>query len=533
MRKRIFALLAVLFCLSGLVAAAEKVQPDLTGTWRFNGGGELLGYGFALQADGTGRFLESEDWAVFPQRHLHETGEAPFAWQLAQGEEAGLRLQLTFADGHTAVYPVQLENDELSVTEDDPEFLGGGGYERYDEDALRAWLDTAEQTPLTNALLEYLDDKIETRLADLGLRSPEIRVYPAGNGYVLRLNAVVNDIVWTVETEMDAEGTRVVWNPLNPSSAAPEAEGGHAVWGPDVPLQGVLQSAVDSARQAVTEAERAKKPAEMPVLTGQKTQWKNGKAYPVYQGPGKSYGRGANGRAKVATAEPFYVYGTWRGYLLISYQITPGHHRFGWILASDIPAGRQEGFEPLPFAADSAETDYRLGVTLLPFSMTDDPDYTRADVALLPAGSSVHCLALYGDWMLVEGFANGRLSMGFVPADIVDREHGYAKDAEYRIDAPGTYSQADIRQAMDTVSRAIEDSWRGTHLLRIRYTEEESADPDAWWQREDKEGMKLLADLNDIGLYDYEISGEVASDYGFILYREPGGAWEIGNWGYE
>ena len=44
--------------------------------------------------------------------------------------------------------------------------------------------------------------------------------------------------------------------------------------------------------------------------------------------------------------------------------------------------------------------------------------------------------------------------------------------------------------------------------------------------------MILFADLNDIGLYDYEISGEVADNYEFMLRRVPDGDWELCNWGY-
>jgi len=531
MRKLICCLLLILMLLPFAVLAEEAV-PDLTGSWRFIGGGEMLGYGFTLRPDGTGNFLTSEDEAVFPQRHLHETDDAPFAWQAAPGESGALYLTLTYGDGHTAAYPVMLEGDELSVTEDDPEFLGGGGYERYDEAALRAWADAAEDTPLTEAIREYLADQIEARLPGLGLRSPEVWVRPAEEGYTFAIDTVVNDIIWTVHAEMDGTETRVDWRPLNPSSAAPEAEGGFAVWTPDVPLQGVLQSAVDSAHRAVAEAQRSGAPEEIPQLTGREIRWKQGKACPVYQGPGVDYGRAAAGKAVVATGAPFTAYGVWKGALLIRYEISQGHDRFGWILPEDAPAGAIDGLETLPFVRDSAEMDYRLGVLTQVQELTDDPGKSKASSGRLAAGSSVHCLALYGDWMLVEGFSGGKLAMGFVPAELVDREHGFTANAQYIIDRAATYTEPEIRAAMEKVTQEIHDHWAGTNLLRLKYKEAESNEEANWYADKGMQCMILFADLNDMGLYDYEISGEVAGDYEFVVRRLPGGDWEVCNWGY-
>ena len=55
MRKICSALLALILLFSSAMAE------ELTGSWRFTGGGELLGEGFELYADGTGRLLYTED----------------------------------------------------------------------------------------------------------------------------------------------------------------------------------------------------------------------------------------------------------------------------------------------------------------------------------------------------------------------------------------------------------------------------------------------------------------------------------------
>ena len=79
----ILLLIMMAFALCSLSAAlAEHVtESDLIGAWQFVGGGELMGYGFRLNADGTGQWLESEDMEHCPPKHLHETGDGfPGSW---------------------------------------------------------------------------------------------------------------------------------------------------------------------------------------------------------------------------------------------------------------------------------------------------------------------------------------------------------------------------------------------------------------------------------------------------------------------
>ena len=267
-------------------------------------------------------------------------------------------------------------------------------------------------------------------------------------------------------------------------------------------------------------------------MTGTEERWTPNKYYPVYQGPGKSYGRSGSGKGKVSTNGVIIPYGQWQGWLLISYEISAGHHRFGWISEADVGPGAFAGYGDLPFTKASGDMDYRLGVLTKRYPLTDDPGRTNSAVVTLPAGSSVHCLGAYGDWMLVEGFSGGKLAMGFVPTEIVDREHGYILGAERIIDRPVTYTKEEINVAMEVVEQAIYADWPGTHLLNMKYDEIRSNEEADWYADEGMQCMILYCDLNHIGLYDYEIGGAVAGDYEYVVRRVPGGEWELCNWGY-
>ncbi|MBR6955177.1 MAG: hypothetical protein IKH77_09130, partial [Clostridia bacterium] len=90
MKKPILCLVAlILMLLSSTALAAGSgealitdtlrqagiTESDLIGAWQFVGGGELMGFGFRLNADGTGQSLDSEDMEHCPPKHLHETGD--------------------------------------------------------------------------------------------------------------------------------------------------------------------------------------------------------------------------------------------------------------------------------------------------------------------------------------------------------------------------------------------------------------------------------------------------------------------------
>ena len=61
---------------------AESVsESDLIGTWQFVGGGEIMGYGFRLNTDGTGVFLDTDAVDMGMPKHWHSTGN-PFTWHI-------------------------------------------------------------------------------------------------------------------------------------------------------------------------------------------------------------------------------------------------------------------------------------------------------------------------------------------------------------------------------------------------------------------------------------------------------------------
>lgn len=278
-------------------------------------------------------------------------------------------------------------------------------------------------------------------------------------------------------------------------------------------------------------AAAAQEDASVKTLPSREERWTPGKYYPVYQGPGKAYGRAGNGKAKVFTGAPFTSYGKWKGWLLISYEISAGHHRFGWLRESDVGSDAFAGHEQLPFTMDEEGIDYHVGVLTRGTALTDDPSRTNAPISAgsMVAGNSVHCLGLYEDWMLVEGYAYGKLAMGFVPAGIVDQQHGYTADARREIGHAVTYTEAEINAAMDVVEQAIRDDWPGTRLMALRYDEKRSNEEADWYAEEGMQCMILYSDLNAMALEDYEIGG---SDYEFVVRRLPGEAWELCNWGY-
>ena len=258
------------------------------------------------------------------------------------------------------------------------------------------------------------------------------------------------------------------------------------------------------------------------------------KRYDVYQGPGKIYGRSGNGKGVVSTNGVIECYGTWKGYLLIEYEINVNKSRFGWIALSDIPAKTAQKFETLAFQWGGV--DYTCGVVTRDVTLTDDPFNSLNAVAQLPAGTSVHVLAKTWEFVLVEGYVGKSLYMGFVHKDALELKNGYAENVIYTIDEAKTYSKEDIYAAMEAVEEAVRQWFSGTSVVEIKYIEAESADADDWWQPEEagREGVQLYADLNDMAFTDYEIASYgLAKDYGFILYRDIGGEWEVCNWGYE
>ena len=270
-------------------------------------------------------------------------------------------------------------------------------------------------------------------------------------------------------------------------------------------------------------------------LEGKDIAFPKGKSYDVYRGPGKGYGRGANGKARVSTGGPIAVYGIWNNWLLVSYDVSQEQARFGWIDAANVPESVLSACSELQFTMDTAE--YRLGILTGDTPLTDDPQRSRAVFDTLPKGASLHCLGVWQDWMLVEGFRGERLVMGFVPAGAVDLAHGYTADTQFVIENAVSWPESEIRAAMEAVCAAYSQQ-PGARLLELRYPEEENTPVNRWWRpseaHPDIEFMRLYAAVDDIAYYDFEITScGVARDLVVYCQRAPGGDWQGDIGGYE
>lgn len=617
--------LAALLCLLLLFCAAQA-EGDLTGVWCFAGGGEVMGMGFRLQADGTGEWLDTADTAHCPAKHLSPTGER-FAWRM-EGE-------LFYADARS--YPLSREDDWLHFASGD----GGGFYMRFDADAVRAEIEEKRAkgaaTQFDLLALDYLEDTLEETLAaELGLRSvnaavvwgdaPSITVdawqIAQDQSVWLQMTpdavrAYAIDQPWRGMDEGDILETAVTVTPGADSSRVYYEQARYT-------LEKALQAAAaDSLERLVADAQdgdfektlsgmgfevrelqatddvlRAelfwpaensafsveanryyltvtlKSDEETPLnhqiyitqgenlyhwirqaaeslvswqrqnaesktlaeLDGKVLKFPKNKSYEVYRGPGKAYGRSADGKAKVSTGGDITCYGTWNGWLLVSYEISADKARFGWIDTKNLPESLLNVCGELAFTYNY--TDYRTGVLTQSAALTDDPLRSRESVGGLPAGASVHCLATWQDWMLVEGFQQGKLIMGFVPSESVDRVHGYVADTRFEIENAVSWPEEEISAAMEAVRDCYARSGEGAHLLRVYYPEEENAPGNRWWRDKeahpDIECMRLYADVEDISYYDFEISVDgVANELIVYCSRVPGGAWQGSLGGYE
>ena len=147
-------------------------------------------------------------------------------------------------------------------------------------------------------------------------------------------------------------------------------------------------------------------------LEAQRIQFTGGKKYPVYNGPGESYGQSGGGKAFVSTNDWIQVFGQENGWILIQYDISRDHMRMGWISA-----------EALPGSARVDELDFRPVTAWLTAAatLTDDPLTSQSGVLTLPEGAWVEWLATMGNWAYVES-STGDLVRGFVPVSRLTRD---------------------------------------------------------------------------------------------------------------
>ena len=173
--KRLFSILllatVILASCSLTAGLAENVhESELIGVWQFVGGGEIMGYGFRLNEDDTGEFLDTDAIGMGTPKHLQPTGNA-FVWHI-EGDIFSLTM-----DGITHTYPVAWYDRRIHFAEGE----GGGFYQKYDEDAIRAEIEARIQngtaTEFDALVLDYITDDLEPTLAGrLHLRSVDATV---------------------------------------------------------------------------------------------------------------------------------------------------------------------------------------------------------------------------------------------------------------------------------------------------------------------------------------------------------------------
>lgn len=165
--------------------------------------------------------------------------------------------------------------------------------------------------------------------------------------------------------------------------------------------------AMGGAEPDIPVCDRVEMMSRQSFLTPQDVTLREDRTYPVYIGPGREYGRAANGRATVSTNGWVQVFGEYEGWLLIHYAISAEQYRFGWITADALAKG--ERAEPVPFVFG----DIVSGNQDLP--LTDDPLNSRTPLLTLSLWADIEYLAQLGeDFSYVRVEVDSRMWWGFV-----------------------------------------------------------------------------------------------------------------------
>ena len=281
----------------------------------------------------------------------------------------------------------------------------------------------------------------------------------------------------------------------------------------------------------------------MPALTGFTGHFLKGKTFEVYRGPGKNYDRSANGKATVSTNDTILVYGIRGDWMFISYALSSGRTRYGWISTSGFPTSILENCPELVFPGDD-ETEYVYATVIQDAGikqiapMVDILETNQEAIYPLQPGDSVHCLAEMQGWVLVEIYAYDEPYWGFVRWENLDTRHGYAFTSINTIGESTIWPKSEIHAAMQAVADAYTGRAAGHTLISLRYSDEDNRPEDAKWPTDVPDGiewMKLFGTARSISYYDFEIAGSdgTAEDLAFYVWREPGGEWIGSIGGYE
>ena len=166
----------------------------------------------------------------------------------------------------------------------------------------------------------------------------------------------------------------------------------------------------DKARETLSE------PPEIPEgeLEAENIKFTGGKKYSVYSGPGENYLRGGNGKAAVSTNDWIQVFGKENGWILIQYDISSDHMRFGYIMEKALP--KKTDVKELNF-----NNTARDAVTTKVAALTDDPLYSQTKLLDIPEGTPVRWLSSMGDWAYIEYEGQNKVR-GFVPVNSLTTE---------------------------------------------------------------------------------------------------------------
>ena len=275
----------------------------------------------------------------------------------------------------------------------------------------------------------------------------------------------------------------------------------------------------------------------LPNLTGYAGQFPKGKTYEVYRGPGREYGRSANGKASVSTNDTIWIYGIHGEWMLISYDISGRHTRYGWINTTELSTSLIESCPELVFPGEE-DMDYVYATVIRNAHMVDVLDTDLDFIYPLQPGDSVHVLAEMTGWVLVETYAYDEPYWGFVRWESLDTRHGYAFTSVNNIEESTVWPKNEIRAAMQAVAEFYTGEAAGHTLISLRYSDEENRSGSTSWPTDVPDGIewiKLYGTARSISYYDFEIAGNdgTAKDLSFYVWREPGGEWIGGMGGYE
>lgn len=159
-------------------------------------------------------------------------------------------------------------------------------------------------------------------------------------------------------------------------------------------------------------------------MASQRIRLTGGQKYPVYTGPGEDYLQAGDGAAVLSANDWIEVYAREGDWALVQYSVGLKHMRFGWISLDALPTRKRS---EIPEDSFTPALLFACAETIL----TDDPQYSQAPVASLPAGSAVTRLASLGSWAYVEWAEQPEAApvRGFVPRQNLtrlDREQAVA-----------------------------------------------------------------------------------------------------------